>query len=776
MKKIFLSLLVVFMVLSLSVVLVKAEGETSVALTDGVQIRTDGNNGLRWEAKVENAAEGQVYGFLFAQGELTAEQLNKDTANVVAKEVEGLKEDGTYHATMINFPKSAAVQDITVRAYVKTGEVYTYSENVVTRNLSEVAVEAYESGTEGDFVKAVYDASETTFNLNGGKFVPEYLFNITKYNSGAWANEVMIVSSSSGFTTSSYDRIFVKYDEELGLYKVVGSNKSGSSVTIPEHDYKIQALGTPTNASELAAAEAIRTIIADEDPTEYYLSFTVPTKNSCNVDVFASKNVELLAGNVLHLGGGVDLPVAYKANYTFNGWYNDAELTGDSVEKQGSDRELHASFSPIQYSISYVLNEGAWVDGYSPVTAYNVETDTITLPTSENLKIDGGTFVGWYDNELGTGSPITSIAKGSYGNVILYAIWVMDSATEVVLNAGDVAAITQYNPTKFVNSLFTAGKFIINEVEYDVADGKLYSNLNDAMTEAVTGDVIYIFGSENVYTFTPGQALTASVTLVGPNAGLSSTAERYLEATINPSANFSIYSASFAADGVAFRKTSSSTGNLIYTTGSAKSISIKSCYIHDMNSFIRLESSYASNVELTVENCKLEKVGQFVVRAQYGLKSLNYVGNYLTTYGQVENSGAGTIRVESTCSGTPVVNIYNNYFNGNAVKSVNTLTGRYTLAAVSGPVGISSAIGDAARAGVSTLLYMVALISINLGVMNLLPLPALDGGRLLCLLIEMVTRRKIPPKVEGVIHGIGLLLLLGFSVLIMFKDIFQLLG
>ena len=104
------------------------------------------------------------------------------------------------------------------------------------------------------------------------------------------------------------------------------------------------------------------------------------------------------------------------------------------------------------------------------------------------------------------------------------------------------------------------------------------------------------------------------------------------------------------------------------------------------------------------------------------------------------------------------------------------ITGRYSLAAVSGPVGISSAIGDAAKAGITSLLYITALISINLGVMNLLPLPALDGGRLLCLLIEMVTRRKIPPKVEGVIHGIGLLLLLGFSVLIMFKDIFQLLG
>ncbi len=104
------------------------------------------------------------------------------------------------------------------------------------------------------------------------------------------------------------------------------------------------------------------------------------------------------------------------------------------------------------------------------------------------------------------------------------------------------------------------------------------------------------------------------------------------------------------------------------------------------------------------------------------------------------------------------------------------ITGRYTLAAVSGPVGISSAIGDAAKAGLSSLLYITALISINLGVMNLLPLPALDGGRLLCILIEMITRKKLPARVEGMIHGIGLMLLLGLSVIILFKDIFQLLG
>ena len=69
---------------------------------------------------------------------------------------------------------------------------------------------------------------------------------------------------------------------------------------------------------------------------------------------------------------------------------------------------------------------------------------------------------------------------------------------------------------------------------------------------------------------------------------------------------------------------------------------------------------------------------------------------------------------------------------------------------------------------------MFALISINLGVMNLLPIPALDGGRLLSTLVEMITRKKLPAKIENMINGIGLVLLLGLSLVIMLKDIFQL--
>lgn len=102
------------------------------------------------------------------------------------------------------------------------------------------------------------------------------------------------------------------------------------------------------------------------------------------------------------------------------------------------------------------------------------------------------------------------------------------------------------------------------------------------------------------------------------------------------------------------------------------------------------------------------------------------------------------------------------------------ITGRYTIAAVSGPVGMSTAIGEAASDGPQTLLYIVALISINLGVMNLLPIPALDGGRLITIIFEMITRKKLPPKLEGIINAAGLSLLLLFSFFVMIKDIIQL--
>ena len=102
---------------------------------------------------------------------------------------------------------------------------------------------------------------------------------------------------------------------------------------------------------------------------------------------------------------------------------------------------------------------------------------------------------------------------------------------------------------------------------------------------------------------------------------------------------------------------------------------------------------------------------------------------------------------------------------------IDLITGRYSFAAVSGPVGISGAIGDAAASGLVPLLNIVVIISINLGFMNLLPIPALDGGRLVTVLIEMITRKRFPKKVEGLINSVGLMLLLLLSFVIMIKDV-----
>lgn len=100
------------------------------------------------------------------------------------------------------------------------------------------------------------------------------------------------------------------------------------------------------------------------------------------------------------------------------------------------------------------------------------------------------------------------------------------------------------------------------------------------------------------------------------------------------------------------------------------------------------------------------------------------------------------------------------------------LSGRVSLKYVSGPVGTSEVIAEAASVGFSSLASLVAMISINLCVINLLPLPALDGGRLVFLFIEWIFKKPVNKTIEGYIHFAGMMLLIILFVLITFKDIF----
>jgi regulator of sigma E protease len=99
------------------------------------------------------------------------------------------------------------------------------------------------------------------------------------------------------------------------------------------------------------------------------------------------------------------------------------------------------------------------------------------------------------------------------------------------------------------------------------------------------------------------------------------------------------------------------------------------------------------------------------------------------------------------------------------------IKGRYGLDAVSGPIGMTELVGSALSTGWQSLLYLLVIISINLGIMNLLPVPALDGGRLIFLLWEAITRKPVNKQIEAYINGVGLLILMGFMLLITMKDI-----
>ncbi len=144
-------------------------------------------------------------------------------------------------------------------------------------------------------------------------------------------------------------------------------------------------------------------------------------------------------------------------------------------------------------------------------------------------------------------------------------------------------------------------------------------------------------------------------------------------------------------------------------------------------------------------------------------------------------SGSSSYRVKTGPAGVVVYGACEvKYWIETTLQSLRYMfTGHADINDVSGPVGVVSAIDNTYEESQSdgawyvwlNMLNIGILLSANLGVMNLLPLPALDGGRLVFLLIELVTRRRVPPELEGRVHLAGIMLLMLLMVLIMFNDV-----
>lgn len=185
----------------------------------------------------------------------------------------------------------------------------------------------------------------------------------------------------------------------------------------------------------------------------------------------------------------------------------------------------------------------------------------------------------------------------------------------------------------------------------------------------------------------------------------------------------------------------------------------------DLNyAFTGVDESGELEVEV-VRNGEITDLGKVSFNTEKEDNGINYVSIDFWIYGE-EKTFFGVIAASFKTAFSYCRIIF--------LSLMDFFAGKYGLSSVVGPVGLTAEIGKVVKTDISAILRIMSLISINLGLFNLLPLPALDGGRLLFIFIEMVTGKKVSQKYEGAVHLVGFVILMIFMVLITFKDIFKL--
>lgn len=152
-------------------------------------------------------------------------------------------------------------------------------------------------------------------------------------------------------------------------------------------------------------------------------------------------------------------------------------------------------------------------------------------------------------------------------------------------------------------------------------------------------------------------------------------------------------------------------------------------------------------------------------------------------FGSIVQGEDSSIKIDFavTSEGKTFGNVISSAF-GNSVSTgrliwislMDLVTGVYQIKDLSGPVGVVGAIEESAKLGFDAVLSIAAFISINVGIFNLIPFPALDGGRFAFLVIELVRRKPMKPEHEGMVHFVGILLLFLLMIVVTFQDITKL--
>jgi len=459
MKKIFLSLLVALAFVAVSLTLVKADAATTVDLAEGVQIRTDGNNGLRWVANVTNHNDSNVYGFLFAQGDVA--NLTAETNGVINQVVTGVDaENLSYSATMVKFPQSAAGQDISVRAYVKVGNTYTYSSNTVVRNLGEVALTAYNTDAAGTFVKNVVNFVESNYKTLYVGFDGAVNFGVSKYEINpanlekefvkdwnakfgtTWTEfnykdfDVSAIEGTAPLTattdtdcsgTNAYEFFntdpvtSAKWDWLLEFF--LGETATGVhsklqiNALLGNGTYEVDNNGTPVTQlwKLMHFSRSLHNFFsAGYENVHDYPGVAFP--DSSAFAQIGKYNDQIIASNpkLVMIGKEVELSDLINEGYNFEGYDSGSGVASTTVKVPTETVSYAPQFAPVCYTIKYMYGEVELTD---LERTYNIEDD-FHLPESV---FDGYDLLGWYDNPELTGDPIEMIEVGTTGDKVYYA-------------------------------------------------------------------------------------------------------------------------------------------------------------------------------------------------------------------------------------------------------------------------------------------------------------------------------------------------------------------
>ena len=182
---------------------------------------------------------------------------------------------------------------------------------------------------------------------------------------------------------------------------------------------------------------------------------------------------------------------------------------------------------------------------------------------------------------------------------------------------------------------------------------------------------------------------------------------------------------------------------------------------------IKLQTSNGKEISFEVEKTD----GSIETYTIKPLKEVDEDGNEMYAYGITTNYDKqyGFVNsIKYACSKT--ISLFGSMWD--TIKYL--FTGRVGVDQLSGPVGIYSIVDSQAQQGLEAILYLIAYLSINVGIINLLPFPAFDGGRILFLIIEKIFKKPVSKRVENIIHSIGFMLIIALLIYVTFNDVLRL--